>query len=225
MNTLVQVGMSASSVLLSTCGLTGSLSFFRVPMTCSLVMQLTNLTSNARGGSGSASPSLAASLAVGSLGWPTRWEMAISSRSRAGSSLRRLLNSLNTLSSVLQGSSSGIPKIRTESRRPCCSRSSTLVCSSVTSLWRERMLSSLVLSSPLSCVTVCVWELMASVIFLVTGSRWHLSCCSNIRENLCTTSCCSRADRSDSVNSPWPISVLFERSRPLLVSIGSTIVE
>ena len=154
MNTLVQVGMSASSVLSSTCGLTGSLSFFIVPMTRSLVLRLTNFTSNARGGSGSSSLSLAASLAAGSLCWQTRWEMAISSRSRGGSSLRRLLNSLNTLPLVLPGSSSGIPKIRTESLWPCCSRSSTLVCSSVTSLWREWMVSSLMLSSPLRCVKV-----------------------------------------------------------------------
>ena len=88
-------------------------------ITRSLVRLLTNLTRSGRGGEGSALVSCRTGL-----GSPNLWETAISSTCNGGGNFIRTLQNLWTFSHVVPGSSSGNPKILTESRLPCCSRSS-----------------------------------------------------------------------------------------------------
>ena len=135
----------------STCIITvffGPRKFLRTCITRCFDRRLTNFSSSGRGGGIAAASS-------GVFCRPRRWETAISSRASGGSNFIRSLHSLMTFSSVVPWSTSGRPNMRTESLRPCCSRSSTLVCSSSTLSWRARMQSYLALTSAFRVVTVC----------------------------------------------------------------------
>ena len=102
----------------------GTRKFLRTSITRCFDRRLTNFTSSGRGGGTAAASSVISCR-------PRRWETAISSKARGGSNFIRSLQSLMTFSSFVPGSTSGRPNMRTKSLRPCCSRSFTLVCSSI----------------------------------------------------------------------------------------------
>ena len=96
-----------------------SRSFLLASMTLIFERRVANLTNRGRGGEGEPSDD--------GLGLPTRWDTDISSTKSGGTSFILELQRRNTLSSVDPLVSSDMPKMRTESRRPCCSWSSMAV--------------------------------------------------------------------------------------------------